>query len=150
MPHLFPHSPRPPLRVRFKGEWACFTRPEFKAERMSYTVMTPSAARGCIEAIFWKPAIAWHIERIYVCAPIKWGNVRRNEVGKRAGEGGTMFIETDRQQRNTMALRDVDYVVEARFAFTGKPGRDGVVETNPAKYIECFERRARKGQCQPV
>lgn len=149
MPKLFPEVLRPPLRLRLKGEWACFTRPEFKAERMSYPVMTPSAARGCIEAVFWKPVIAWVIERIYVCAPIRWGNVRRNEVGKRMGEGGGLFIENDRQQRNTMALRDVEYVVEARFHFTEKERRP---EETPAKFIECFERRVRKGQCfnQPV
>ena len=100
-----------PFRLRVSGDNACFTRPEMKVERVSYDVMTPSAARGILEAILWKPAIKWNILQIDVLNPIKWESVRRNEVGKKAikpsaahlkGESATalgMFVEKERQQR---------------------------------------------------
>lgn len=143
----------PLLRFRARGPLACFTRPELKVERVSYPVMTPSAARGLLEAVLWKPAIRWRIERIAVLAPIRFTSFRRNEVNSKAiappratVEGGgaapTYFADEDRAQRNTVALRDVDYVVEARFEMTAAAGSGD----NPTKFVEMFTRRVEKGQ----
>lgn len=140
------------IRLRVWGEWACFTRPEMKAERMSYDVMTPSAARGIVDAIYWKPEIRWHVDRIHVLKPIRFTTLRRNEVGckasakaaaqvMRTGAGPLGIIaEEERQQRAAAILRDVDYVIEAHFDMVG--GDDPA-----AKHIAMFERRARQGQC---
>ena len=137
------------------GPYACFTRPEMKVERVSYDVMTPSAARACFEAILWKPAIRWHVRRIEVLRPIRWINLRRNEVASvvstrnvetamKAGKGNlALYIEDDRQQRAGLFLRDVAYRIHADLEFLS--GRDP--QANAAKYHEMFERRARKGQC---
>jgi len=143
----------PTLTLRARGPMACFTRPELKVERVSYPVMTPSAARGILEAVLWKPAILWRIERIRVLAPIRFVAVRRNEVNNRAAspkrrlvdEGGPAplyFAEDDRAQRNTVALRDVDYVVEAHFELTDDAGD----HENVRKFEEIFRRRLEKGQ----
>ncbi|MEM7050845.1 MAG: type I-C CRISPR-associated protein Cas5c [Acidobacteriota bacterium] len=143
----------PIVALRARGPFACFTRPELKAERVSYVVPTPSAARGLIEAVLWKPAIRWHIERIRVLAPIRSIAFRRNEVNSRAvapaakviAQGGTaphLYADQDRAQRNTIALRDVDYVIEARFSFTAKAGADD----NMGKFLDMFRRRVRQGQ----
>lgn len=141
------------VKIRVWGPYACFTRPEMKVERVSYDVMTPSAARGILEAIYWKPAINWVVDRIHVLKPIRFDNIRRNELAgkvplgtvKRAMNDGISpvetFVETDRQQRAAMVLRDVSYVIEAHFGFTG-PG-----DNNEAKHKEIFMRRAGKGQC---
>lgn len=132
-----------PFRVRVRGELACFTRPEMKVERVSYEVMTPSAARGVLEAILWKPQIAWSIHAIEVYAPVRWASFRRNELTSRAAAGGGDLVADDeRTQRNTVALRDVDYVVEASFALTDRAGPGDSV----AKYVDMFLRRLRKGQ----
>jgi len=142
-------------RVKLKvwGDFACFTRPEMKVERVSYDVMTPSAARGVLEAIYWKPAFRWVVDSIQVLNPIRFDSVRRNEVGAklplgaitRAMNYGTssveLLIEEERQQRAALVLRDVAYVIEAHFEFTGEEDR------NPAKHQEIFERRAGRGQC---
>lgn len=138
------------------GDFACFTRPEMKVERVSYDVMTPSAARGILEAIHWKPAIAWTIDRIHVLKPIRFQTFRRNEVGSkvpaqkaRTGmnrdslDGLGLAIDEDRQQRATIALREVAYVIEAHFDLTGKANGDD----SSAKHHEMFTRRAAKGQC---
>lgn len=146
-------SPPEPLRLRASGPLACFTRPELKAERVSYPVMTPSAARGILEAVLWKPAIRWRIERIKVLKPIRWTAFRRNEVNSRASppaakiiaEGGLapmLLAEEDRAQRNTVALLEVDYVIEARFELTDRVGP----EDNRAKFVEMFRRRLERGQ----
>src|SRR5579864_9242909 len=138
----------PPLALRVSGALACFTRPELKVERVSYPVMTPSAARGVLEAIVWKPAIRWRVERIKVLSPIVFTAFRRNEVGSVApkpsaavvaggGHVEPFFIEERRQQRNTVALRDVDYIIEARFELTDKAGP----EDNRAKFVDMFRRR---------
>lgn len=143
----------PTLCLRARGPLACFTRPELKVERVSYPVMTPSAARGLFEAILWKPAIAWHVERIHVLKEIKFTAFRRNEVNTKAPSpkretiqnGGAVtpyFAEEDRAQRNTVALSEVDYVVEAHFTFTPKVGP----EDNMNKFVEMFDRRVAKGQ----
>lgn len=141
--------------LELSGPWACFTRPEMKVERVSYDVITPSAARACFEAILWKPAIRWHIRRIEVLKPIRWINLRRNEVAsvistrnvEAAMKKGTgdlaLYIEDDRQQRAGLFLRDVAYRVHADLEFL--PQRDPV--GSAAKYHEMFERRASKGQC---
>lgn len=148
------NQPRgPSLSLRARGQLACFTRPELKAERVSYPVMTPSAARGLIEAVLWKPAMAWHIERIKVLKPIEFISFRRNELNARAKtpkktvieDGGPppdQFIEDDHTQRNTVALRDVDYVIDAYFTLTEEAGaRDNIY-----KFIDMFSRRVQKGQ----
>ncbi|NVJ16385.1 type I-C CRISPR-associated protein Cas5c [Myxococcus sp. AM010] len=132
------------FRVRAQGPVACFTRPEMKAERVSYEVMTPSAARGVLEAILWKPAIRWHIHEIAVLAPVKWTSFRRNEVNSRATVGRFDYAaDEDRAQRNTVALRDVDYVITA--SFTLVPGKAGP-EDNARKFEDMFERRLERGQ----
>ncbi len=140
-------------QVRIRGDLACFTRPEFKTERLSYDVLTPSAARGILEAILWKPAIRWEIRKILLLAPVRYAQFKRNEVTKRlsvdnalqARRGGApldYFADDDRAQRNTIALRDVDYAVEAEFHMTAKQGP----EDNPKKFDEMFSRRIEKGQ----
>jgi CRISPR-associated protein Cas5d len=124
---------------------ACFTRPELKVERVSYEVMTPSAARGILEAVLWKPAIRWRVEKIHVLAPIRFAQIKRNEVNTRLserGDHGTYCADEDRAQRNTLYLRDVDYIVEAHFELTAKAGP----EDNLTKFVEMFNRRVEKGQ----
>ncbi|MFY1829512.1 type I-C CRISPR-associated protein Cas5c [Myxococcus fulvus] len=132
------------FRVRARGPVACFTRPEMKAERVSYEVMTPSAARGVLEAILWKPAIRWQVHEIAVLAPVRWTSFRRNEVNSRAVVGKFDYAaDEDRAQRNTVALRDVDYAITASFSLVaGKAG----AEDNVRKFEEMFERRLEKGQ----
>ena len=139
-------SQSPTFKVRARGTYACFTRPEFKAERVSYEVMTPSAARGILEAILWKPAIRWRVERLHVLAPVKFEAVKRNELGSKASLDGNLdryCADDDRQQRNTLMLKDVDYVMEAHFALTERAGSDD----NLKKFTEMFQRRLAKGQC---
>jgi len=144
------------IRLRVSGRRALFTRPEMKVERVSYDVMTPSAARGILEAIHWKPAIRWIVEQIHVLKPIRFQSIRRNEVGAKAptsaigtamktGEIGdlALIIEDNRQQRASTVLTDVAYVIYARFALTPKAGPDD----NKGKHLDTFNRRARKGQC---
>lgn len=132
------------FRLKVWGENACFTRPEMKVERVSYDVMTPSAARGILEAILWKPAIRWQVTQIDVLKPIRWTSVRRNEVGAVMSPGPTgLFIEEKRQQRAGLFLRDVDYVVHAFFEMTAKAGPEDSVK----KFEEMFLRRSEKGQC---
>jgi len=126
------------------GENACFTRPEMKVERVSYDVMTPSAARGILEAILWKPAICWHVEQIDVLEPIRWESVRRNEVGALMSPGTNgIYIEEKRQQRAGLFLKNVAYAIHARFRMTEKAGH----EDNVRKFEEMFLRRVQKGQC---
>ncbi len=133
------------FRIRAKGELACFTRPELKVERVSYEVMTPSAARGILESILWKPAIVWQVHAIEVLAPIRWMSFRRNEISRLAGKPGhEIFVDEskNRAQRNTVALRDVDYIIEASFAMTSQAGPSD----NRGKFEAMFERRLAKGQ----
>jgi CRISPR-associated protein Cas5d len=141
------------IKLHCWGEWACFTRPEMKVERVSYDAMTPSAARGVIEAIYWKPEIRWHIDRITVLNPIRFTSVRRNEVKDKIGAGADTAMKersgslayyvddgTNRQQRATLMLADVGYVIEARIEILSGPD-------NIAKHLDQFNRRARKGSC---
>ncbi len=134
----------PPVAVRVWGELACFTRPEMKVERVSYDAITPSAARGILEAILWKPAIQWRIARVDVLNPIRWASVRRNEVGAvMSPRTRGLFIEDQRQQRAGLFLRDVAYLIHAYFEMTARAGP----EDNLKKFEEIFTRRAQKGQC---
>lgn len=135
---------------------ACFTRPELKVERVSYDVITPSAARAIFEAIFWKPAIHWQVTKIEVLNPIKWTSVRRNEVGAVASKT-PIYIEEKRQQKNSLLLQDVRYRLWAKLEFIPiqKRKEEQTVpsvseernDENPGKYNAMFERRAKKGQC---
>lgn len=136
------------------GPMACFTRPELKVERVSYDVITPSAARAIFEAIFWKPAIHWQVTRIEVLNPVKWTSVRRNEVGAVVSKN-PIFIEDKRQQKNSLLLKDVRYRIWAKLEFIPQQKRtkqpdlfdEKHHDENPAKYNAMFERRASKGQC---
>ena len=140
--------------LEVSGPFACFTRPEMKVERVSYDVMTPSSARSIFEAILWKPAIRWRVHRIEVLKPIRWINLRRNEVSAvvstrnvqqaMAAGSGTLglYIEDERQQRAGYFLRDVAYRIHADLSLA--PGQ---APEPLAKYTEMFTRRARKGQC---
>lgn len=143
------------VKLRVWGDYACFTRPEMKVERVSYDVMTPSAARGILEAIHWKPAIRWVVDCIHVLRPIKFDNVRRNEVSSKIPkpnptsvmrEGKRLCFVVDegdnRQQRASTLLRDVEYVVEAHFEMTDKAGPGD----NEGKHLDIFNRRAKRGQ----
>ena len=161
--------------LEVSGEFACFTRPEMKVERVSYDVMTPSSARAIFESVFLKPAIYWVVKEIQVLAPIRWISVRRNEVAKVASpRSGGIFIEDDRQQRAGLFLRDVRYRINAEFVFIPPKDRpksrfpipEFLLEADPeayadwknykpdeersdetgAKYAAMFERRAKKGQ----
>lgn len=157
--------------LEVSGAYACFTRPEMKVERVSYDVITPSAARAIFDAILWKPAIFWRVKKIEVLSPIKWISVRRNEVGKVASSRSSeIFIEDERQQRAGLFLRDVKYRLHAEFEFIPPEKRGKVHNPVPewlvdseeaaalkkldihqdeteAKYAAMFERRAKKGQC---
>jgi CRISPR-associated protein Cas5d len=144
------------VRLHVWGERACFTRPELKVERVSYDVLTPSAARGILEAIHWKPAIRWHVDRIHVLRPIRFQSIRRNEVGAKASaanarsamkvghtNGVGLVVEDNRQQRAATILTNVAYVIEAHFTMTAKAGTEDI----PAKHASMFNRRAEAGQC---
>ncbi len=144
------------VRLRIWGDYACFTRPEMKVERVSYDVITPSSARGVLEAIYWKPEIKWVIDKIHVIKPIKFTNIRRNELSSKisirnvnsAMKNGFMeslFIEDERQQRAAMVLKNVEYVIEAHFDIISG-------DENEGKHLDQFNRRTKKGQCyhQPV
>lgn len=144
-----------PIRMEVWGEYACYTRPEMKVERVSYDIPTPSAARGMIEAVFYHPGLRWIVDRIYVLNPIRFTNIRRNEMKSKIpasnvlsaikGKGDPLYIATskDIQQRAAMMLRDVHYVFDAHFEMTDKAGPTD----NPAKFQSITERRLRKGQC---
>jgi len=139
-----PDVKSPPFRLKVWGRNACFTRPEMKVERVSYDVMTPSAARGVLEAILWKPAIRWKVTQIDVLNPIKWESVRRNEVGAvMSPRTSGLFIEEQRQQRAGLFLRDVAYTIHAYFEMTDKAG----AEDSVVKFQEMFLRRSERGQC---
>lgn len=142
------------IKLEVWGDYALFTRPEMKVERVSYDVMTPSAARGLIEAIYWHPGIQWIIDRIIVCNPIRFTNIRRNEVkatvsaraARTVMERGTgeLFLSASEniQQRAAMLLRDVRYVIEAHFDITA----NAAPSDNPGKFQDIVKRRIRKGQ----
>ena len=143
-----------PIRLEVWSDYALFTRPEMKVKRVSYDVMTPSAARGLVEAVYWHPGLKWTIDRIHVCAPIRFTNLRRNEVKSTVSARsartvmergkGELYLCTseDIQQRAALLLRDVRYVIEAHFDLTAQaaPG------DNPGKFQDIVKRRIKKGQ----
>lgn len=140
----------PPLQVKVWGEFACFTRPEMKVERVSYPVMTPSAARGILEAIFWKPEFDWRILEIWVLKDIQQFSILRNEVNSKQSyrsaidwiaNGGGYCADEDRAQRHTLGLRDVAYLIRADMELRAHADAD------IAKYRDQFRRRVRRGQC---
>lgn len=141
------------ISVEVWGEYALFSRPELKTERVSYDVMTPSAARGLLDAIYWHPGMRWVVDRIHVCAPIRFTNIRRNEVkdiisarnAKAAMESGEeIYLATSEsiQQRAAMVLRDVRYVIDAHFEMTAR----ATPTDNPGKFQDIMRRRVEKGQ----
>lgn len=145
-----------PIQVEVWGDYACFTRPEMKTERVSYDVMTPSAARGLLESIYWHPGLRWVIDRIHVCSPICFTNIRRNEVkdtipwrkieaAMRTGQEDDLYLAASKsiQQRAAMVLRDVHYVIDAHFEMTpaAAPG------DNHGKFQDIIKRRLERGQC---
>lgn len=144
------------IKLHVWGERALFTRPEMKVERVSFDIITPSAARGILQAIHWKPAIEWVIDSIQVLKPIRFESIRRNEVGSKLSaaniskamraartDGLVTLVEEDRQQRAATVLRDVGYVIAAHFELTDKAGSDD----SEGKHLDIFNRRARRGQC---
>lgn len=141
------------ISVEVWGDYACFSRPELKTERVSYDVMTPSAARGLLDAIYWHPGMRWVVDRIHVCAPIRFTNIRRNEVkdivsarnARAAMESGEeIYLATSEsiQQRAAMVLRDVRYVIDAHFEMTAR----ATPTDNPGKFQDIMRRRVEKGQ----
>ncbi|MGN1410678.1 MAG: type I-C CRISPR-associated protein Cas5c [Eubacteriales bacterium] len=143
------------VRLEVWGDYALFTRPEMKTERVSYDVMTPSAARGILEAVFWHPGLMWRVDSIHVCSPIRFTNIRRNEVKSTClaskartvmeRGAGELYISTsqDIQQRAAMVLRDVHYVIEAHFDMTV----NAAPSDNPGKFQDIVKRRIKRGQC---
>ncbi len=144
----------PALEVKVWGELACFTRPEMKVERVSYPMMTPSAARGILEAIFWKPEMRWQVRQIAVLRPIRFFSIVRNEVNTKTSaraareqraRGDGYYADDDRAQRHTLALRDVAYVIRADIALAPRAAGE-----HPAKFRDQFRRRVERGQCHHV
>ena len=144
------------VKLHVWGDHACFTRPEMKVERVSYDVMTPSAARGVLEAVHWKPAILWVVDAIHVLNEIRFTSIRRNEVGSKIPAGSVksamnrgdtnglgLAVDEDRQQRAATILVNPAYVIEANFEMTDKAG----AEDSAAKHLSMFNRRAANGQC---
>ena len=141
------------IKMEVWGEYACFTRPEMKVERVSYDVPTPSAARGMVESVYYHPGLKWHVDKIYVCKPIRFTNILRNEVASKISVRNVLteangkkrsYIDrnTDIQQRATTMLRDVHYVIEAHFEMTDKANPSD----NPGKFQDIVKRRLRSGQ----
>jgi len=142
------------IKIRVWGDYALFTRPEMKVERVSYDVITPSAARGIIEAVYWKPAICWKIDKIHVLNEIQFTNIRRNEVSEKIstreaerrmkGASDPFFLDATekRQQRASMVLKNVHYIIEAHFEMTDRAEQDESEE----KHYNMIMRRLRKGQ----
>lgn len=143
------------VKVRVWGNYALFSRPEMKVERCSYDIITPSAARGILEAIYWHPGMRWMIDRIYVVNPVRFTSVRRNEVKSKIsaanvlqvynGADKPLFISTKAEivQRASLLLRDVEYVIEAHFEMTKKANETD----NPGKFKDIIMRRLRRGEC---
>ena len=143
------------VKLKFWGEYACFTRPEMKVERVSYDVITPSAARGILEAIYWKPEMRWVVDRLHVLKPIRWTHIRRNEIKSKIPVGKVktamagketrlgIAVEEDRAQRAAMILRDVCYGIEAHVEVLEHNGPESKPE---AKHLDQFRRRAETGE----
>lgn len=137
------------IRLKVTGEYACFTRPDLKAERMSYPCMTPSAARGILEAILWKKEFQWFIKRIIILKPINFTSIKRNGINKKQGPIDISIMD-NRVQRNSIVLKDVGYIIEASVYVDEDLIRRTQNSDNPItvkKYRKMFERRVSKGQC---
>lgn len=141
------------IKMEVWGDYACFTRPEMKVERVSYDVPTPSAARGMVESVYYHPGLKWHVDKIYVCKPIRFTNILRNEVASKISARNVLteangkkrsYIDrnADIQQRATTMLRDVHYVIEAHFEMTDQANPSD----NPGKFQDIVKRRLRSGQ----
>lgn len=141
------------IKMEVWGEYACFTRPEMKVERVSYDVPTPSAACGMVESVYYHPGLKWHVDKIYVCKPIRFTNILRNEVASKISVRNVLteangkkrsYIDrnADIQQRATTMLRNVHYVIEAHFEMTDKANPSD----NPGKFQDIVKRRLRSGQ----
>lgn len=143
------------IRVRVWGEYALFSRPEMKVERCSYDVITPSAARGILESVYWHPGLRWKIDKIYVCRPITFTNIRRNEIKSKISGGNILNVmnggkkelslsaKEEIVQRASLLLKDVEYVIEAHFEMTEKANETD----NPGKFKDIIMRRLRRGEC---
>lgn len=143
------------VRVKIWGDMALFSRPEMKVERCSYDVITPSAARGVLEAIYWHPGMYWKIDKIYVRKPIQFTSVRRNEVKSKAQASGFLSVmnggakelyicsKADIVQRASVLLKDVEYIIEAHFEMSEKAN----ISDNPGKFKDIIMRRLRRGEC---
>ncbi len=129
------------VRIKVQGDFACFTRPDLKVERMTYPCMTPSAARGILDSILWKPEFQWYVRRIIVLNPVRFFSVKRNEINSKQGRN-PIVIEDKRAQRNSIVLRNVAYIIEASIY-----QKETTDKNPPKKYVEMFKRRVRKGQC---
>ena len=142
------------MLIEVWGDYACFSRPEMKTERVSYDIMTPSAARGLVEAIYWHPGMKYHIDRIYLLKPVQFASIRRNEVkatllssavlsAAKGGEVPMLCTAENIQQRAALVLQDVHYVIECHFTMTEK----AAPSDNPGKFQDILRRRLNKGQC---
>ena len=143
------------VKIHVWGDYALFSRPEMKVERCSYDVMTPSAARGILEAVYWHPGLMWIIDKIYVCKPIQFTNIRRNEIKSKISANNVLQVmngadkdlyvsaKDDIVQRASLMLRDVEYVIEAHFNMTEKAN----TTDNPGKFQDIFKRRLQSGKC---
>ena len=143
------------VKVKVWGEYALFSRPEMKVERCSYDVITPSAARGILEAIYWHPGMKWVIDKIYVQKPVRFTSIRRNEVESKISSNNVLSVyngadkplyistKSDIVQRASLLLRDVSYVIEAHFEMTEK----AVESDNPGKFKDIIMRRLKRGEC---
>jgi len=137
------------VRVKVTGDYACFTRPDLKVERMTYPCMTPSAARGVLDSILWKPEFQWYVRRILVLNPVKFASIKRNEINSKQGKSPIIIDELKndgkpkyRSQRNSIILKNVAYIIEASIYLKGYSEKNP-----PKKYVEMFRRRVKKGQC---
>ncbi|PIZ17895.1 type I-C CRISPR-associated protein Cas5 [Candidatus Desantisbacteria bacterium CG_4_10_14_0_8_um_filter_48_22] len=129
------------VSIKVMGEFACFTRPDLKVERMTYPCMTPSAARGILDCILWKPEFQWYVRKIQVLNPVQYFSIKRNEINSKQGRN-PIIIEDKRAQRNSIVLKKVAYIIEASVY------QKSISDKNPpVKYVEMFRRRVRKGQC---
>ena len=142
------------IRIEVWGPNACFTRPEFKTERVSYDIMTPSAARGIIEAVYWHPGLKYHIDKIYLLNPVQFANIRRNEINSvvsastalsslKTGKPLASYAGENRLQRASMILKDVHYIIEEHIEMTEK----AAPSDNLRKFEEILQRRLKRGQC---
>lgn len=137
------------VRIKVTGQFACFTRPDLKVERMTYPCMTPSAARGVLDSILWKPEFQWWVHRIIVLKPVKFFSVKRNEIVSKQGDKPIIIdeLKTDgkpkyRTQRTSIVLKNVEYIIEASVY-----QKEFDPKNPPKKYAEMFKRRVKKGQC---